>query len=172
MHDSCIKTFRVSFNEKTMRVISDLEAEGRSGSAQEGPKLSEEQALEIVGEYLAAFLGSEQDWGVIDSLSRARSEEEALRAYDEALRSVHRVMERFGFDLLVNLAKSDILSDVIKEKVAFSSDNVLYVQRAYFNELLDSASRLISTKMRENSTQVCLRLVERALAKYPKYMPR
>jgi len=155
-----------------MKATLDLEAEGRSGSAQEEPKLSEEQALEIIGEYLAAFLGSEQDWGVIDSLSRARSEEEALRAYDEALRSIHKVMERFGFDLLANLAKSDVLSDVIKEKVTFSSDNVPYVQRAYFNELLDSASKLVSVKMKENATQVCLRLVERALAKYPKYMPR
>jgi len=155
-----------------MKATLDLEAESRFGSAQEKPKLSEEQALEIIGEYLAAFLGSEQDWGVIDSLSRARSEEEALRAYDEALRSIHKVMERFGFDLLANLAKSDVLSDVIKEKVTFSSDNVPYVQRAYFNELLDSASKLVSVKMKENATQVCLRLVERALAKYPKYMPR
>jgi len=155
-----------------MKVTLDLETEGLSGGAQEGPKLSEEQALEIMGEYLAAFLASEQDWGVIDSLLRARSEEEALRAYDEALRSVHRVMEGFGFVLLVNLAKSDTLSDVIKEKVTFSSDNVPYVQRAYFNELLDSASKFISMKMRENATQVCLRLVERALSKYPKYMQR
>jgi len=139
--------------------------------AQEGLKLSEEHALEVVGEYLAAFLGSEQDWGVVDSLSRARSEEEALRAYDEALRSVHRVMEKFGFDLLVNLAKSDILSDIIGEKVA-SSENVQYVKREFFNELFDSASKLVSAKMKENASQVCLRLVERALAKYPKYMPR
>ena len=155
-----------------MRTVSDLETGGRSEGSQKVLKLSEEQALEIVGEYFAAFLGSEQDWGIIDSLSRARSEEEALRAYDEALRSVHRVIERYGFDLLVNLAKSDVLSDVIEGKVALSSDNVPYVQRAFFNELFDTASKLVSAKMRENTTQVCLKLVERALAKYPKYMPR
>ncbi len=135
-------------------------------------KLSEEQALEIIGEYLAAFLGLEQDWGIVDSLTRARGKEEALRAYDEALRSIHKVMDRYGGRILSAIARAEVLANILRELDAVTmTEEGRYVKREKFNDLFDKASELIRKLLETRTSETCLRLTERALAKYPRYMP-
>jgi len=102
-----------------------------------------EKSMDVVGEYLAAFLAIEQDWGVIDGLMRARRTEEALMYYDTALRHIHKVMEELKH---------------------------LKVEPKFFHKF-DEHSRVVMELLSDESRvrSAVLELVERALSKYPKY---
>jgi len=106
-------------------------------------KVSTEDPIDIVGEYLAAFLAVEQDWGVIDGLMHAHRPEEALMYYDMALRHVHKVMEE--------LEELNI--------------------RPWFLHGFDQYSKNVRDLLCDEGKvkSVALKLVERALSKYPKY---
>lgn len=112
---------------------------------------AEDQTLEIIGEYLAAFLAIEQDWGVIDGIMHARNISEVLMYYDMALRSVHRVLERRGGWIYSNLKR-------------------LFGEDIDLRDMIDECSREVRKLLEsQNSRLYALKLVERALAKYPKY---
>lgn len=113
--------------------------------------IREEEAIELMGEYLAAFLAVEQDWGVIDGLMHARKPEEALEHYNMALRSIHRILDERGGWIYNNLVR-------------------VFGEGVNLKELIDSASKVVSGFLESQSFKIfILKLVERALAKYPKY---
>ncbi|MEM1731516.1 MAG: hypothetical protein QXY26_10395 [Ignisphaera sp.] len=110
-----------------------------------------DKALEVIGEYLAAFLAVEQDWSVIDGMMHARNINEVLMYYDTALRSIHRVLDKRGGWIYNNLKRS------LKEEINL-------------NTMIDEYSREIMKLLEsQNSRLYALKLIERALAKYPKY---
>ena len=100
-----------------------------------------EEAFEVVGDYLAAFLAVEQDWGVIDGLMHAGTPEEALSHYVVALRSIHRVVEGLkgaGRGLPASFKEhSGVIRRMLENPASFRV--------------------------------ACLRLAERALSSYPEY---
>jgi len=101
----------------------------------------EVEAIEAVGEYLGAFLALENDWGVIDGLKDAPSPEAATYYYLEALKRIHNVMAR------------------LEEKGAGLPEDFSRHSKTVFQGLQDAGRfRLF-----------CLRLVERALTRYPEY---
>jgi len=134
--------------------------------------ITEEQALEVLGEYLAAFLAEEQDWSVTDTLMHTRKKEEALEAYDTALRAVHRVLEKKGFSILRNLAETTTLSNVIQNHIETTEDGISYVLREFFSKMLDVSSNIVRKALEERTRETALKLAERALSKYPKYTSR
>jgi len=104
---------------------------------------STEDPIDVVGEYLAAFLAVEQDWGVIDGLMHAHRPEEALMYYDMALRHIHKVMEEL------------------------EEQNV----KPWFLHGFDRHSKAVRDLLLDEGKvkSTALKLVERALSKYPKY---
>jgi len=134
--------------------------------------ITEEQALEVLGEYLAAFLAEEQDWSVTDTLMHTRKKEEALEAYDTALRAVHRVLEKKGFSILRNLAETTTFSNVIQNHIETTEDGISYVSREFFSKMLDVSSNIVRKALEERTRETALKLAERALSKYPKYTSR
>jgi len=139
--------------------------------SEERLSVTEEQALEVLGEYLAAFLAEEQDWSVTDTLMHARRKEEALGAYDAALRAIHRVLDEKGFSILKHLAENAVLKDITQNHVE-TKEGISYVSREFFNELLDVSSNMVRKALEERTREAVLKLVERALSKYPKYASR
>lgn len=118
--------------------------------------VDEEIAFEVMGEYLAAFLAVEQDWGVIDSLIHARTPQEALEQYVFALRSIHRVLDKKGGIIYAHV------KEVLKK--------VLPVDKLSLSDLIEKSSKVIESKLDRNEfKEVALKLVERALAKYARY---
>jgi hypothetical protein len=113
----------------------------------------EDVAPEVVGEYLAAFLAVEQDWGVIDGLMHARTPQEALEHYVAALRSIHKVLEEKGGLIYYNISE------------------ILGSKQFALGSIIDKYSKFIQSKLldKESSRTTALKLVERTLAKYPKY---
>jgi len=109
--------------------------------SQEKPSIDE--SLDVVGEYLAAFLAIEQDWGTIDGFMHAHRPEEALMYYDMALRHVHKVMEEL-------------------EELGL---------KLWFLHGFDQHSKNVRDLLCDEGKvkSVVLKLVERALSKYPKY---
>jgi len=101
----------------------------------------EVEAIEAVGEYLGAFLALEQEWWVIDGLEGAPSPEAALAFYVRALQHIHNVM--------VKLEEAGL---TLPEDFAGHSKVVFEGLRDYSRFKVFSA-----------------RLVEKALASYPRY---
>jgi len=109
--------------------------------SQEKPSIDE--SLDVVGEYLAAFLAVEQDWGIIDGLMHVHRPEEALTYYNMALRHIHKVIEEL-------------------EEIGANS--------WFFHRFDEHSKNVIDLLYDESATKtVVLKLVERALSKYPKY---
>jgi hypothetical protein len=116
----------------------------------------EDVASEVMGEYLAAFLAVEQDWGIIDGLMHARTPQEALEHYVAALRSIQRVLEEKGGLIYYNISE------------------ILGLKEFALGNMVDKYSKFIQFKLldKESSRAIALKLIERALAKYPKYRER
>jgi len=100
--------------------------------AQLGSK--EAEAVEVVGEYLGAFLALEQEWWVIDGLKDAPTPELALAFYARALQRIHNVvvkLEEAGLSLPEDFAEhSRVVSQGLLDCSKFKALSARLVEKA------------------------------------------